>query len=228
MSCCNKKNFENINPYHHKIIFCAGVTGPTGPAGGPIGPTGPQGIQGPQGPQGIQGPTGPTGPQGVPGTGIEAMGFYNTYPELIAAHPTGTPGDAFVVGDNLYIWNQDTNTWARTNIISGPTGPTGPQGLQGTQGLQGNLGPTGPTGPQGLQGAQGLQGDLGPTGPTGPTGPQGLQGAQGPAGETPVLTIGTVQTGAPGTQAAATITGNAPNFVLNLTIPQGPTGTAGP
>ena len=46
----------------------------------------------------------------------------------------------------------------------------------------------------------------------------------GPTGATPVLTIGTISTGAPGTQAAATITGDAPNYVLNLTIPQGPTG----
>ena len=58
---------------------------------------------------------------------------------------------------------------------------------------------------------------VGVVGPTGPT---------GPAGETPVLTIGTVTTGDPGTEASATITGTAPNFVLNLTIPQGPTGPA--
>ena len=56
------------------------------------------------------------------------------------------------------------------------------------------------------------------TGPTGPT------GDEGPAGLTPTLTIGTVTTGAPGTSAAATITGTAPNYILNLTIPQGPTG----
>ena len=48
----------------------------------------------------------------------------------------------------------------------------------------------------------------------------------GPVGETPTLTIGIVTTGAPGTDAAATITGTSPNFVLNLTIPQGPTGPA--
>ena len=35
-------------------------------------------------------------------------------------------------------------------------------------------------------------------------------------------------TGAPGSTAAATITGTAPNYVLNLTIPQGPTGDTGP
>ena len=42
------------------------------------------------------------------------------------------------------------------------------------------------------------------------------------------LQIGTVTTGAPGTAAAASITGTAPNFFLNLTIPQGVTGPTGP
>ena len=62
----------------------------------------------------------------------------------------------------------------------------------------------------------------GATGPTGPT------GATGEAGETPTLTIGEVTTGESGTEATASITGTAPNFVLNLTIPQGPTGPTGP
>ena len=70
-------------------------------------------------------------------------------------------------------------------------------------------------------GPQGIQGPTGPTGVTGPTGPSGE------AGETPTLTIGTVTTGAPGSDAEATITGTSPNFVLNLTIPQGPTGPIG-
>ena len=56
---------------------------------------------------------------------------------------------------------------------------------------------------------------FGPTGPTGPTGPAIN------------LSIGTVETGAPGSTATATITGTSPNYVLNLTIPAGPTGPAG-
>ncbi len=91
--------------------------------------------------------------------------------------------------------------------IIGPTGPTGPSG-----------GEIGPTGPQGEIGPTGPQGEIGPTGPTGPAGEDG---------ETPTITIGTVTTGDPGTEASATITGTAPNFVLNLTIPQGPTGPTG-
>ena len=103
--------------------------------------------------------------------------------------------------------------------IVGPTGPaggpTGPTGATGPTGPQGEIGPTGPTG---ATGPTGPQGEVGPTGPTGPAGADG---------ETPTITIGTVTTGAPGTEASATITGTAPNFVLNLTIPQGPTGPTG-
>ena len=110
-----------------------------------------------------------------------------------------------------------------------PTPTIGPTGPQGVQGIQGVPGPIGPTGPQGVQGIQGIQGETGPIGPTGPQGVQGVTGPTGPAGvdgETPTIAIGTVTTGAPGSEASATITGTAPNYVLNLTIPQGPTGPA--
>lgn len=49
-----------------------------------------------------------------------------------------------------------------------------------------------------------------------------------PTPEPITLTIGTVTTGEPGTEAAASITGTSPNFILNLTIPQGPVGPEGP
>ncbi len=152
--------------------------------------------------------------------------------------------------------------------VTGPTGATGPTGLTGPTGPTGATGPTGETGPQGEVGATGPQGETGATGPaptitigtvettdpgtqatatisgtdgnytldftipqgaTGPQGETGAEGAQGVAGqdgETPTLAIGTVSTGAPGSDAEATITGTAPNYVLNLTIPQGPTGPA--
>ena len=129
------------------------------------------------------------------------------------------------------------------NISStGPTGPTGPAGPAtitigtttttdpGTDASVTNIGsdenvilnfaiPAGDVGPTGPTG------DIGPTGPTGDIGPTG---PTGPAGDvtTPTLTIGTVTTGNPGTEAVATITGTSPNFILNLIIPQGPTGPA--
>ena len=89
---------------------------------------------------------------------------------------------------------------------------------QGEVGPEGPVGETGPQGEQGPQGIQGIQGEQGPQGEQGETGPAGADGL------TPNLTIGTVTTGAPGTDAEATITGTAPNFVLNLTIPQGQPG----
>lgn len=81
------------------------------------------------------------------------------------------------------------------------------------------VGPTGPTGPKG---ATGQTGPRGYTGPTGPTGPAGTNGAAA------TLTIGSVSTGAPGTNASVTNSGTSIAALLNFTIPQGPTGPAGP
>lgn len=50
------------------------------------------------------------------------------------------------------------------------------------------------------------------------------KGRDGEDGVTPAFTVGTVTTGNPGTQAAATIGGTAAKPVLNLTIPRGDTG----
>ena len=149
----------------------------------------------------VVGPTGPRGPQG-PAT------------ITVGSTTTGEPGT------NAQVTNSGTSENVILNFTI-PRGETGATGPIGPQGLQGETGATGPTGPQGLQGE---------TGATGPTGPQGLQGETGatgptgPTGETPTLEIGSVTTGEPGTQATASITGTAPNYILNLTMPQGPTG----
>lgn len=63
--------------------------------------------------------------------------------------------------------------------------------------------PAGATGPQGAIGPTGPQGA---TGAAGATGAQGATGATGATGPAPTLTIGTVTTGAPGTNASVTIT----------------------
>lgn len=55
-------------------------------------------------------------------------------------------------------------------------------------------------------------------------GPKGDPGDKGDPGTPNKLAIGTVTTGAPGSSAAADITGDAPSQVLNLKIPQGATG----
>lgn len=66
------------------------------------------------------------------------------------------------------------------------------------------------------------QGEAGPQGETGAAGPQGEAGVDG---QTPTLAIGTVTTGQPGAPAEATITGTAPNYILNLTLPLADTTT---
>ena len=78
-----------------------------------------------------------------------------------------------------------------------------------------------PQGPQGVKGDTGAQGEIGPQGKTGAT---GATGATGPAGPANTLTIGTVTSG---TEASATITGEAPNQVLNLVLKQGDKGDKG-
>jgi len=164
---------------------------------------GPQGIPGepgPIGPMGLTGPEGPPGPQGI-------QGIPGPKGDTGAMGPPGPKGD------------------------KGDTGATGPQGPQGIQGIKGD---TGPQGPQGIKGDTGDIGPIGPQGPkgdigaTGPTGPKGDTGATGPAGPANTLGIGTVTTGAAGTNANVSITGTSPNQILNMTIPRGDVGAQGP
>ena len=58
-------------------------------------------------------------------------------------------------------------------------------------------------------------------------GPQGTQGVPGAAGEASHLEIGTITTVSNSTPASASITGNPPNQVLNLSIPKGLDGNDG-
>ena len=69
-----------------------------------------------------------------------------------------------------------------------------------------------------------IKGDKGDKGDKGEKGDTGTKGADG---QTPTISIGTVNTGAAGTNASATITGTTPNLTLNLTIPKGDKGTNG-
>ena len=72
-----------------------------------------------------------------------------------------------------------------------------------------------PKGDKGDQGIQGIQG---------PQGEKGEQGEKGDTGATNKLTIGTVTSG---TSASASISGTAPNQVLNLVLPKGEQGEQG-
>ena len=166
------------------------------------GPRGPQRPAGPTGAQGAMEPrrlTGETGPRGPQG-------------------PMGLPGPQGIAG----------NTGA-----TGSQGPQGPQGATGPQGIQGPQGITGATGPQGPQGITGATGPQGPQGITGTTGPQGLAGVTGPMGPTgptgaaATITIGTVTTGDPGTEATVTNSGTTEEAVFDFVIPRGKPGGGG-
>ena len=175
------------------VVEITGTVGPIGPTGqtGPTGPTGATGGQGPKGDTGATGAVGPTGPKGQDGTGVSILGSYASEELLKQNHPTGNPGDAYLVNGNLYVWSATENDWDNVGTIQGPqgeqgstgaTGPTGAPGKDGANGAVGATGPTGATGAVGPTGPTGKDGTNGADGATGPTGPQGEQGPTGPTG----------------------------------------------
>lgn len=101
---------------------------------------------------GPTGPTGPTGPAGADGTGFRILGSLPSIGELPG---DADPGDAYIIGGNVYVWDGDT--WSNVGSVQGPTGPTGATGATGPTGAAGATGPTGAAG-------------VGATGPTGPAG----------------------------------------------------------
>lgn len=97
-----------------------------------VGPTGPTG------PQGVVGPTGPTGPIGLSGPFTTILGQYATLAALLAAHPTGEPGDAYLLANgDLIVWVEATQEWDNVGNTLGATGPQGPTGATGPIGPQG-------------------------------------------------------------------------------------------
>jgi hypothetical protein len=165
---------------------------------------------GPTGPTGGSGPTGPTGVTGPAGSGIALLGSYATIELLEADNATGSPGDAYIVSPNVYIWDDQNSAWVNSGPFVGPTGPIGVTGPSVT-GPTGPTGPLGPTGPEG--GPTGPTGAAGATGPTGATGATGVAGLTGPTGAASTVTGPTGSTGPTGP---------------SVTGPTGATGATGP
>ena len=96
------------------------------------------GPKGDDGDQGIQGPA---------GTSIAIMGTYATEAALEAAHPTGTNGEGYLVGSDLYLYGVNPVGGLTEWYNAGPVrGPKGDQGIQGEPGLRGIQGLTGERG----------------------------------------------------------------------------------
>ena len=68
---------------------------------------------------------GNNGADGADGRGLAILGNYDTMADLIAAHPTGSAGDAYLVGTDLVVWNTSTNSWEDVGRIQGPSGADG-------------------------------------------------------------------------------------------------------
>ena len=105
-----------------------------------VGPfKGPKGENGSPGPKGSTGPEGPEGPPGAKGDGFVILDVFDTREELESSHPTGNIGDAYLVGNHLYIWSESLGDWKDVGPLQGPAGPTGPPGQTAYQ-LAGSLG----------------------------------------------------------------------------------------
>ena len=74
--------------------------------------------------------SGSDGQRGEPGTSVTILGSYDTYAQLVAAHPTGSMGDAYMVGGDLYVWNG--TAWEDVGQIQGPPGADGADGTSVT------------------------------------------------------------------------------------------------
>jgi hypothetical protein len=147
--------------------------------------------EGPTGPSGPSGPTGPAGPTGPEGSGVSVLGSYATVELLEADNPLGNIGDAYVIGQNLYVWSDLNQEWFDAGTFVGATGPMGATGADSV--VPGPTGPVGPTGPSGgPTGPTGATGPLGITGPQGPTGPRGITGPTTPTSATGPGTTGDV------------------------------------
>ncbi|AVK84453.1 hypothetical protein C3943_13165 [Lysinibacillus sp. B2A1] len=114
--------------------------------------------------QGAEGPRGLPGKDGKDGTGVNIIGGLTSEDDL----PTvGTPGDAYMIGGDLYVWQDDTGSWKNVGPIQGPEGKSAydlavENGFVGTieEWIESQKGETGPRGPEGPQGPPGQDADL--------------------------------------------------------------------
>lgn len=95
----------------------------------------------------LRGPQGPQGETGKDGTGVNILGSYDNLGALQEDHPTGNPGDAYLIDGDLYVWSSNESAWKNVGSIEGPQGEQGPQGEKGETGAAGPQGPQGPAGP---------------------------------------------------------------------------------
>lgn len=72
------------------------------------------------------------GPKGNTGAGLNILGVYDTIGELEEAHPTGSPGDAYLIRGVLWVWDEIAGQWVEGTQVMGPQGEKGDQGVNAT------------------------------------------------------------------------------------------------
>ena len=116
--------------------------------------------------------------------------------------------------DNTKNYSENVNVFTPSVSTSGVLSWTNKAGLANPPSV--NI--KGDKGDQGLQGIQGVQGVKGDT---------GAKGDRGATGAAATVRIGTVTTGAPGSEAVVTNVGTANDAVFNFTLPRGEKGADG-
>jgi hypothetical protein len=229
----NVGNTPGVSPGYWAVLAAQGPTGPAGATG----------SAGPQGPVGATGAMGATGPQGPPVSFIGTWVAGQTYGVGAAVGYGGTSYVALVgnVGREPDLSPAYWAVLAQAGSAgaSGAVGPMGPQGPAGTVGMSykgawaAGVGYMvhdavvfGGTTYLALATSLGSEPDVSPVA-WAVLAQAGSAGATGPAGAAATVSVGTVTTGAAGTQASVTNSGTASAAVLNFTIPQGAPGANG-
>jgi Collagen triple helix repeat (20 copies) len=211
-----------------------------------------QGAAGPAGATGATGPAGPTGATGVAG----AVGPQGPPVSFLGGWLVGTAysvGSAVSFGGSSYV-ALVANTGREPDISPTFWAVLSQAGAPGAAGAAGATGPQGPAGAVGVtyRGAWvastayhandvvGFNGatylaaatSLGSEPDVSPSlwavlALNGSTGATGPSGAAATVSVGTVTTGAAGTQASVSNSGTSSAAVLNFTIPQGAAGANG-
>lgn len=119
--------------------------------------------------------------------------------------------------DNAKNYSENVNVFLPSVSDSGVLSWTNRAGLDNpaSVNIKGAKGDKGDTGAQGIQGVKGDKGDKGDT------------GATGAPGTAATITIGSVTTGAAGSNASVSNSGTSTNAVLDFTIPRGNPGADG-
>ena len=204
-------------------------------------PKGAKGDKGDAGAKGADGVT-PTIAVGTTTTGeagtnasvtMSKSGTTYTFNFVIPKGATGTngakgeKGDTGAKGDKGDPFTYSDFTSEQLAALKGAKGDKGEKGDTGAKGEKGDKGDPFTYADFTSEQLAALKGAKGDKGEKGDTGDKGDRGEKGADGVTPTFTIGTITTGAAGSTATVTITGTAPNYVLNFTIPKGDKGSGG-